>query len=91
MTFTDPDATLLTVGCAGCAGAPTMTALDGTDAGPVPRLFVAVTLHVYVLAVVRPATVIGPAVAPVSTPVLVTPVLLDVQVAVNSGSFDADR
>jgi hypothetical protein len=44
----------------GGAGDPTMTAGEGTDAGPMPRPFVAVIVHVYVLPVVSEFTVIGP-------------------------------
>jgi hypothetical protein len=43
---------------------------------------VALTVHVYVFAVVTAATVIGAAAAPTCVPVLVTPPLLDVHVAV---------
>ncbi|MDQ1386497.1 MAG: hypothetical protein QOG65_3876, partial [Actinomycetota bacterium] len=42
----------------GDAGDPTMTGGEGTDAGPMPRPFVAVMVHVYVLPVVSPVTVI---------------------------------
>jgi hypothetical protein len=50
-------------------GAVGVTAFDGADAAPVPTLFVAVTVNVYVVRVVRPATVIGLLVpVPVSPP-----------------------
>jgi hypothetical protein len=40
-------------------GAPTITVGDGEDACPGPRAFVAVTVHVYVLASVSAMTEIG--------------------------------
>ena len=52
---------------------------DAIDAALVPAAFVAVTVQVYVLALVRPVTVNGEA-TPLAAPVL--PPLLEVQVAV---------
>jgi hypothetical protein len=66
----------------GGAGDPTITGADGADPRPTPRALVAFTVHVYVPPVLNPATVIGAAVAPEWAPVLVTPPLLDVHVAV---------
>ena len=66
----------------GAAGEPTITAGDAADAALKPIPLVALTVHVYVLAVVTAATVIGAAVAPVCVPVLSAPPLLDVHVAV---------
>jgi hypothetical protein len=66
----------------GGAGEPTITAGDAADGRLVPATFVAVTLHVYVFAVVTPLTVIATAVDPTCVPVFVTPALLDVHVAV---------
>jgi hypothetical protein len=43
------------VGAAGTVAG--ITALDGADAGPVPRLLVAVTVNVYELWIVSPVTV----------------------------------
>jgi hypothetical protein len=59
-----------------------MTGGDATEERLAPRALVALTMHVYVSPVVNPTTVIGAAVAPVCTPVLVTAPLLDVHVAV---------
>ena len=48
-----------------------VTELDAADALPVPTLFVAVTVNVYGVPLVRPETVIGEAVpVPVWLPVL---------------------
>ena len=57
-----------------------MIAAEGTDRGPVPRLFVAVTRHLYVLPADSPLTVIG-----LFDPDLlfVTPPFVEEQVAVN--------
>jgi hypothetical protein len=63
----------------GAAGDPRITGNDAADVGPDPAAFVALTVHVYVPAVVRPGTTIGLA-APFCVPV--TPPLLDVHVAV---------
>jgi hypothetical protein len=50
-------------GCAttddGGPGAPTATGCDMSDPGPTPREFEALTVHRYVLPVVRPRTVMG--------------------------------
>lgn len=54
-----------------------VTVFDAAEAGPVPRAFVARTVHEYVLPTVRPPTVMGLAM-PVAD--LVTPPLDDVQV-----------
>jgi hypothetical protein len=45
----------------GAAGTVTVstTAFDAADGGPVPLMFVAVTVHVYVLVVVNEPTTIG--------------------------------
>ena len=45
-TLSEPGATFDATGFAIWAGAPTVTAADGADAGPTPRLFVARILHV---------------------------------------------
>jgi hypothetical protein len=63
----------------GDAGEPTITGGDGADAGPAPRAFVAVIVHVYVLAVVSPGTVIGLTVAELEP---AAPPLADVHAAV---------
>ena len=52
------------------------TAFDASDAGPVPRAFVALMLQVYVLPCVRPVTVMG---LPFPVLVLVGPWLDDLQ------------
>jgi hypothetical protein len=83
VTRSCPDATFATVGFAGWAGAPTVIAPEATDFGLVPRAFVAVTVQVYSFAVVAPVTVIGPAVDALRTALVVTPLLLEVHVAVN--------
>ena len=67
----------------GCPGAPTITAADGADATLVPFAFVAVTVHRYARFVVTAATTIGAAVAPLCTPLLVAPPLLETHLAVN--------
>jgi len=68
------------VGAAGATGIVAATKeLEATDAALVPITFVAVTVQVYVLALVRDATVIGED-APAND--CVVPPLLDVQVAV---------
>ncbi len=41
----------------GATGAPTVTAPDATDCGPVPLAFLAATVNVYVVALVNPVTV----------------------------------
>jgi hypothetical protein len=57
-----------TVGAAGAAGTVLgVAARDDGDAGLVPFAFVAVTVHVYDLPLVRPPTVIGEA-APFADP-----------------------
>jgi len=61
------------------ADGQTFIGADGSDAGPVPRLLVALTLHVYVLPGVRPVTVIGLALPDL---VFVTPPFEEVQVMV---------
>jgi hypothetical protein len=66
-------------GLVGAEGAPTTNCADGADARPVPREFVPVTLHVYVLPVVRPDNAIGLAL-PVC--VAVAPPLLETHEAV---------
>jgi hypothetical protein len=76
VALVEPDTAFTFVGA---AGEPTITGNDATDANPAPRPFVARTVHVYVLAVVRPDTVSGLAV-PVCEPA--TPPSLDVHVAV---------
>jgi hypothetical protein len=48
-----PDATCVAVTPVGAAGEPTITATDGAEARPAPRALVAVTVHVYTLAVVQ--------------------------------------
>ena len=53
--------------------------MDGFDGGPVPRLLVALTAHVYVAPIVRPVTVIGLATSVVEA---VAPPVDDVHVAV---------
>jgi hypothetical protein len=58
------------------ASAVGMTAFEAPDGGPVPSLFVAVTLHVYVLPFVKPVTLIGLK-GPDAEPAV--PPLLDVQ------------
>ena len=55
-----------------------VTGAEGKDDCPVPRLLVALTVHVYVLPAVRPATVIGLAVPDL---VLATPPFDEVHVA----------
>lgn len=65
----------------GGAGAPTTTAFDAADIGPVPASLVDATRQEYVFPVVAPLTVIGLAAA---LPVAVTPPSLDVQVALLS-------
>ncbi len=60
-----------------------MIAVEATEARLVPALLVAVTVHVYNRLSVAPPTVIGTAVAPAWIAALVTPPLLDLQVAVN--------
>jgi len=80
LTFSEPAATLTAVTCVGAAGAPTIAAADGSLAGPVPRAFVARTVHVYRLPVVKLVTVNGDAV-PVF--VWVAPPLFDAHLAVN--------
>jgi hypothetical protein len=63
----------------GALGAPTTNGADGVEARPVPREFVPVTAHVYVLPVVSPAgTTIG-LLPPLF--VAIAPPLLDVHVA----------
>jgi hypothetical protein len=44
------------------AGGTKVTEFDGADAGPVPAVFVAVTVKVYAVPLVSPVTVIGLAV-----------------------------
>jgi hypothetical protein len=66
----------------GAAGVPTITGNEATETALVPTALAAFTVHVYVLAVVTAATVIGAAVAPACVPVLSTPPFDDVQVAV---------
>ena len=78
-TLREPEATLTALRWVGAPGEPTITAADGEDAGPVPRALVALTVHVYLLAVVRCVTVKGDA-APAF--VLVAPPLLDLHLAV---------
>jgi hypothetical protein len=51
-----PDAALTPVGA---PGAPTTTALETADGGPVPSVFVAVTVNVYEVPFVNPVTVSG--------------------------------
>jgi hypothetical protein len=63
----------------GAPGVPTTSGADRADARPVPREFVPATLHVYVLPVVRPDTVIGLDPPPCAA---VAPPSLEVQVAV---------
>jgi hypothetical protein len=58
---------------------PTITGSDGAEADPVPRALLAVTVQVYVDAVVSAVTVIGLA-APELVPA--TPPFVDVQVTV---------
>jgi len=82
-TFTWATPIRVTLGAAGSAGAPTMTAADGTEAALVPPASVADTVHSYVLSVSTPVTVIGAAVAPTWTALLVAPPFLDLHVAVN--------
>lgn len=55
------------------------TGADAADGAPTPRALVAVTVHVYVLPVVNPVTVIGLAGPPLEPP---TPPLLDTHDAV---------
>jgi hypothetical protein len=83
-----PAATRAVVGFAGRAGLPTTTAADAADARLDPTPFVALTVQVYDFPSDALPTVIGPAVAPVWTPVLVTPPLLEVHVAVNRAIGD---
>jgi hypothetical protein len=61
LTLISPDATWVAVTPVGAAGEPTITDREGADARPVPRALVAVTVQVYVLAVVTPVTTIGTA------------------------------
>jgi hypothetical protein len=75
----DPATALTAVGA---AGDPSITAGDGVDAALVPMALVALTVHLYVFAVVTEVTVIGAAVAPVRVPVRVTPLLDELHVAV---------
>ena len=64
----------------GAPGAPGVTtASDGADAGPLPTMFLAMTVHRYVFALVNNITVTGD---PAPDAVLVMPPLLDVHVAV---------
>jgi hypothetical protein len=44
-TRSEPDETRATEGFGGGAGVPTIALFDDDDAGPAPRLFVAVTVH----------------------------------------------
>ena len=76
-TLSEPEATLAASTRVGAPGEPTITAADLTDQDPVPRAFVARTLHVYFLPVVRPDTVNG---EPVPVLLLFTPPLLDAHV-----------
>ena len=69
-----------TVGCAGALGAAAGTkGAEGAEVAPVPMMLVAATVHVYVLPLVRPLTVIGDAVSVLLDAV---PPLLDAHAAV---------
>ena len=52
-----PAVAVTVAGAPGTVGATGVTWLEGTDAGPVPTLFVAVTVNVYAVPSVRPLTV----------------------------------
>ena len=64
-----PATALTPVGASGTVGLG-ITDFDGSDAGPVPTLFVAVTVNVYEVPSVRPTTAadVAPAVVAVATP-----------------------
>jgi hypothetical protein len=73
----EPDTAFTFVGAPGTFA--TVTEFDAADGALVPMVLVAVTVHVYVLPALSESTEMG---LIVRDPVLVTPLLVDVQVAV---------
>ncbi len=86
LTATEVDEDVLATGVVGMPGTPAVTAVEAAEAAPVPSAFVAVTVKVYAVLLVRPPTVqvVAPVVVQVKLPgeeVTVYPVMAEPPVA----------